>query len=250
MTRYTVEMHGNWTRAWPSEPITFLDCVFQGEESISKGFFQVFAEVQARDHAEASNRGRERIEEACYLFEFCLGGTMQLIPNQVTITERGSVVNEIEISVGLQATLYSPTPPTPDQLKRLNDVQKKINQNDCLRRVIRWWGEARRETEPIDRFIKLWVAFEVLTRNQYGSKQFLDGAKECLEKLYPNHHGEKIRQLVNDLQTTRSDVFLHQGVWDSGKARNKGLILETVLEDLLIDYFGLPAKLKVGQYLS
>lgn len=250
MTRYTVEMQGNWTRAWPNQPIPFLDCVFNGDESVSRGGFRVFTEIQAQNDEEARHQGRERIEEACYFFEFCLGGSMLLVPNQVATRREGSIVSEVAISVGMQATVYSPTPPTPHDLQRLNDVQNKIKQNDCLRRVIRWWGEARRETEPIDRFIKLWVAFEVLTKSQYGSKQFIGNAKECLAKLYPNHDKVKIAQLVNKLKETRSDVFLHKGEWDIQKAQSQGLILEAVLEDLLTEYFGLPAKQEVGRYLS
>lgn len=34
MTHHTVEMKGNWTRAWPNQAISLLDCVFQGDESV------------------------------------------------------------------------------------------------------------------------------------------------------------------------------------------------------------------------
>lgn len=166
-----VEMQGNWTRAWPSQQITLLDCSFKGDETVSSEFFIISTEVEARSDEDATVIGKARMEEACYLFGFCLGGSVRLRREQILSRPKDGHVAQAVATIGAWAALYSPNPLQPEDLRRASDIAAKIHQNPWLKRVIRWWGEGKRETDPIDRFIKFWVAFECLGKNELGEDQ-------------------------------------------------------------------------------
>jgi len=257
MRLYIIEMQGNWTHAWPSQQITFLGCSFKGDKTVSPGFFVVSIEVQAESDEDARSIGKERIEEACYFWELCLGGSVYLRQNQITIRPKGSPVAQGVVSAELSATIYSANPPTPEDLRRISDVESKIQQNPWLKRVIRWWGEGRRETDPIDGFMKFWIAFECLGRNMYEtgalrkergswlqricekvSNRFSrPGWFSHVQKILVQNNKEKERKLRR-LYKDRSKI-LHAAYWSSTDAAKRAQDMQEFLERLLQNHLQL-----------
>jgi len=138
-----------------------------------------------------------------------------------TITIQAVITLKDEVSVGL--SLSEP------HIKSIIEITGKIGSfNELIKRFLRWYRWALLEKDPIDRFTKLWIAFEIWAeykghkRGQQSEKAKIVNAlmKEC-----EFSEGE-----AKEMYKTRSALF-HSGTYN--KALNKLTQLEKCLVNIV-----------------
>lgn len=233
-------MKGNWTRAWPNQNISLLDCVFKNDESVSKGFFNVSTHVEAENKEAAKLQGREKIERACYAFELIMGGSIMLKRDEIELKAEGERYYTTEKSIGTCTAIFNPNPPSPKELRRLKNCQRKLKLNNVLR-VIHWLGEGKQETDPIDRFIKFWIAFETLGKNcapAWAKNCWFAWMKNAWMK---NCFNDADKKELDELRGYRGKL-LHEGLVTTSEQQQKAEKMQRHLERCLKNYLGLKKK--------
>ena len=237
--QYVFGMRGNWSRAWPEEEIHLLDCVFKGDESVSPGYFTVSTTIDAQEENEVRSKGKDRIKMACYLLELCLGGSATLNPNYFDLTRQDEVPSSYQEGhalVQLEIAIYARTPPSPEKLSFVGGVEEKVEASNWLKRAILWWGDGKKESDPVDRLIKLWIALECLGKNTAppealsNPKAREDAPKKgwfSYLKDRLNSKGEK--QSLESIRTWRGKI-LHAAHWSPKEIQEKSQELQRYLE--------------------
>ena len=137
-----------------------------------------------------------------------------VVENVITVKE------EILVGLGL----------SEPSIKRIIEIAKKITGfNELVNRFFRWYRWALLEDDPIDRFIKLWIAFEIWT----GYKRYKRGKEESERIKMTNALVKECtfsEEEANEIYVVRCSIF-HSGVYD--KALNKLSRLQKCLERLL-----------------
>jgi hypothetical protein len=144
-------------------------------------------------------------------------------------------------------------------LYRVHGALKEENSDniDLLKRAINWYTLGKMEKESnIDRFIKFWIALEVLVDNEEGND--VQKVKNALKKMYPEIEA-KIQQdgiIGSKIFSLRGKIF-HEGKLSSGELQNPKLDIviqlrqtEDILTDLLRFKLGLPSKTLSRKYFS
>jgi len=165
-----------------------------------------------------------RVEEAC---ETRYSDTERTKTIAVHIVIQSAITLKEEVSVSLSLSLSEP------HIKRIIEIAGKIaGFDELVNRFFRWYRWALLEDDPIDRFIKLWIAFEIWAEykgykkgKEEGEKIKMTNAlvKECVFS----------EEEANEIYAIRCSIF-HSGVYD--KALNKLSKLEKCLETVVLNY--------------
>ncbi len=266
MAIFEVKLKGTLYRKWePNQEISLADCKFTDfvfTDCISKNCglarrennreFIISTEVEANNEQEAEQLGIKRCSDATFIFEFCINEQVDLKPEQICLKERGKEAklkrtSETTIEVVGNEALND------EQLDALKKALNAINgENDAVKdesliRAISWQGYGKREKKnKIDRFIKFWIALEILVEG--SGKGVVRKIIESLEPLYPNVFGdEKNREIVGRIYGIRTDI-VHFGVQQPQDLDMILQQLENILADLLGHRLGLTFKASAKQH--
>ena len=252
MYYFEVEIQGKllYSKWPPGEEIVVGDCRFiPGEEE--RGF-TVHTEVEAKDENQASKEGKEKCIDAVHLLELCIDEEVYLDESQVRVRKKGDVWTGLKCYT-TDVILAKDSPLTVEQLEEIKKAQNTLKgekdprKRESLMRAIHWQAFGRRETRSrIDRFIKFWIALEVLVEGR-GEKVVYKVEKE-LRTLYPSCSRQRIKSLVKRIYGLRGDV-VHSGEREPEGLEEKLKQLEAILEDLLRSRLGLNFKALTKRYL-
>lgn len=253
MPRFEVEMGGHLYRKWPSgQEITLLGCRFVPGNDDRE--FIVRAEVEADTEEVARKAGREQCRDATYLFEFCSGESVDLDESQDRVRKKGEEVTTGTISLLGDVVLVSDTSLTEEQLAAVAKAESTIQaeqddeRKEVLKRAIHWQALGCRETQSqIDRFIKFWIALEILVEGR--GKKVVNKVTKELTGLYPHCSGEAIHHVVGHIYGVRCDI-VHLGMRKPEYVKQRLDQLEDILGDLLKKRLGLGFKALAGRHFG
>jgi len=253
MPRFEVEVSGHLYRKWPSgEEITLADCRFIPSNSDRE--FIVQTEVEADNEEQARQAGLKTCLDAAHLLEFCIEEPVDLSESRgVQVREKGSAITTTSSFITLFGAGGVDAPLTKEQLEAVAKAQGVIQaerdpeKRESLMRAIHWQARGRRETQSqIDRFIKFWIALEVLVEGR--GKKVVTKVKKPLIKLYPSCSEQKIADVVGRIYGVRNHI-VHLGIREPQYVAEKLRQLEDILEDLLRQRMGLDFKALAKQHL-
>lgn len=239
MARFEIKIPGSMYCIWPSgKEITLLDCCFTAGNVDRE--FMVHTELDAKSEEEARRVGREKCQDAANLLEFCMEEPLNLDEKGEQVRgERGTV----SFSNAHARFSISNAPLAKEQLEAAAKAQSAIQaeqdhkKKESLIRAIHWQALGRRETKSrIDRFIKFWIALEVLVEGK--GEYLVRKVKQRLQELYPHYAPEQIRGVVGRIYGVRKDI-VHYGVREPQQLGEKIKQLEDILADLLRQRLGL-----------
>jgi len=253
MPRFEVEMGGHLYRKWPSgQEITLLGCRFAPGGNERE--FVVRVEVEADTEEAARKAGREQCQNATYLFEFCTGESVDLDESRDRVKQKGEKVTTGMISGCAFATIVSNKPLNEQQLAAVVGAESIIQREqdderkEVLKRAIYWQALGRRETQSqIDRFIKFWIALEILVEEGYSTVPLK--AKRGLTGLYPQCDKERINNVVGRIYDVRGKI-VHHGIREPENLKQRLNQLEDILGDLLRKRLGLDFKALAGRHFG
>lgn len=242
MARFEIKIPGSLYSLWPSgEEIPLIDCYFTAGNADRE--FMVHTEVDAESEEEARRVGREKCQDAANLLELCIGAPLNLHEKGEQVRgERGTV------SFSNAHTRFSivNAPLAKEQLEAAAKAQSAIQaeqdpeKKESLIRAVNWQALARRETRnKVDRFIKFWIALEVLVEGK--GKYLVRKVKHRLQELYPHYAPRQIDDVVGPIYGVRVDI-VHYGGREPQKVEEKLKQLEDILGDLLRQRLGLEFK--------
>ena len=239
MARFEIKIPGSLYSLWPSgEEITLIDCYFAAGNADRE--FMVSTEVDVESEEEARRVGREKCQDATNLLELCIGAPLNLHEKGEQVRgERGTV------SFSNAHTRFSivNAPLAKEQLEAAAKAQSAIQaeqdpeKKEALFRAIHWQALARWETKSkIDRFIKFWIALEVLVEGE--GRKLVPKGSHPLQELYPHYLPEQIKDVVGRIYGVRADI-VHFGVRKPQELEEKLKQLEDILSDLIRQRLGL-----------
>jgi len=127
-----------------------------------------------------------------------------------------------EVSIGLGLS--------ESHLKSIIGIVGKIaGFNESVNRFFRWYRWALLEDDPIDRFIKLWIAFEIWTEYRGYKKGEESEKTKMINALMKECKVDE--KEADEMYGTRCSIF-HSGVHD--KALNKLSQLEKCLQNVIL----------------
>jgi len=244
-------MQGSLYRNWPeNKEIFLLECLFkQGEGDRD---FIIQTKIKADNEEQARIFGRKNCHDAVNFLEFCIGEQVDLDRNKEEISKKGDDTKHGLVAFRIIGTIISNSPLTKEQLIEIDKAQNNIMNTGTedqliLIKSIHWWALGKRESDNIDRFIKLWIALEILVEGK-GDK-LVKKVKKKLIKLYPSYDEEKIRQLVGRVYGMRGDI-IHKGFREPLEVIKHVQHLEATLEDLLSLRLKMKFKELTEEYLN
>lgn len=253
MPIFQVEIPGQLYRNWPeNREIKLLNCLFTSGNG-SRDFF-VHTTVQADDEDIARQAGRELCLVATHLLEFCLNEEVDLSATNDKISQLGASFGTGGISIPASAAVVLQIPPTTEQMESIARAEAALEaetddeKKEALLRAIHWQARGRREVQSaIDRFMKFWIAIEVLVGG--GGDKVVRKIKAQLMPLYPKADEQKVAETIGRIYGVRADI-VHSGIRQPQNLQDKLEQLESVLADLLRTQLGLEFKGLAERFLS
>lgn len=253
MSVFLVTMRGNLLRRWPAgRQIKLLSCKFT--QGSGPRDFEIQAEATAKDDNEAMQVGREMCSDAADLLEFCLGEQVFLNPREIHVKPQKGTKGTGLFNMGLHLEVTAGIPPSEEQMEIIKKVETIFDEKndserqELLARVIHWQASGRRETQSdIDRFLKFWIALEVLVGG--AGKAVVGKIKKQLGSLYQDTDTQKVAELIGRIYGVRCDIF-HFGVRRPQQLNMRLQQLEDIVRDLLRTRLGLEFKAFARQHLS
>lgn len=251
MPRFKVKIPGHLYHKWPSgEEITLADCCFTSGNNDRE--FIVHTEIDAENKEQARRNGRKICLDAIHLLEFCIEEQVDLDERRVCVRRKESDITTGWLLLTTDAIIVEDSSLTTEQLEVVKDAQNALaseqnaEKKESLMRAIHWQALGRRETKSqIDRFIKFWIALEVLVEGK-GNK-LVKKVKKSLTKLYPYCEEQKVRDTVGRIYGIRGYI-VHFGTREPEFLEEKLKQLEAILGDLLRLRLGLSFKAFAQQY--
>lgn len=252
MPYFKIEIPGYLYCKWPSgKEIMLMGCCFTPGNNDRE--FVVQTKINAENEEQARKNGRKICFDATHLLEFCIGESVYLDESRERIRKKGNDVTTGRKSFSLNAVLIKNSPLTAEQLEAVEKAhnaltsEKDAEKKESLLRAIHWQAIGRRETKSqIDRFIKFWIALEVLVEGK--GKDLVRKIEEPLLKLYPSCPEKKIKDVVGRIYGIRVKI-VHYGIREPESVEEKLKQLEAILGDLLRLRLGLNFKALAQQYL-
>ena len=109
--------------------------------------------IEAKDSNEAERMGYEMCKDAAYLLEICIGDRVYFDMEEET-RSRSNNANAFDRKSD-SLPIYT--------LEEIAKSKIFLNLSKSVKRSIHWYNGACREANKIDAFLKLWIAFEILS---------------------------------------------------------------------------------------
>ncbi|MCX6670029.1 MAG: HEPN domain-containing protein, partial [Methanothrix sp.] len=115
--------------------------------------------------------------------------------------------------------------------------QETTSEKESLIISIRWRARALRGHESeIDRFLRFWIALEVLVEGE--GQKLVDKVTLKLKGLYPRIDEQKIKRIVGPIYGMRGNI-VHQGIHCPQDLTQELIQLECIYDDLLKEKLGI-----------
>jgi hypothetical protein len=260
---YEIEMHGSlfyWPDDWPlDKEIVCIECTFtrvSKDKNVS-----IRTELEAENESKARETGLNRCRVESEIFAFSSDTMLILDSTNIRVKEKTSQLATGFASVSTNAIIAPHVDLTAEQLiSALSIVQENFRKSDSLvglKRAIHWYTLAKLEKESkIDKFIKYWIALEVLTDKEKGND--VQQVKNALKTAYPEIEG-RIEQdgiIGRCIYALRKEIF-HEGKRRSDELNDSQLDInvqlkqiEAILKDLLRYEMGLSRRDFAKQYFT
>ena len=218
MPTFKIEMRGRipyWPDDWAiGRCIEIAGCTFIRENQDLN--LCIKTEVEANSDIEARELGYKICLTASNIFAFCYNNPVSLDETWMGVEEEISGMKTGFASYSIAATIVKHDVTTAMLESAISDVQRSLNAKtseelDSLERAIRWQALGKKELKSkIDRFIKLWVALEVLVSKETGND--VQKVKNALKALYPEIAKEIDQSEVvgRCIYALRKEIF-HEG---------------------------------------
>lgn len=230
---YICTMLGSLDSQWPKDnKIKLLGCKFSQRSNVHE--FSVETEVKADDIDDARLLAKNKCSDSVNILSFFVG-KISLDIHKVTIKEKGVNMTHAQVDIPCVLTINNNSCITSKQLFDIEKVENymlsiKEESQEVLKRSMHWWVLGKKESDTIDRFIKLWISLEILVEGK-GNKLVKKVKKELI-KIYPSINEENINIVIGRVYGIRADI-VHEGLRDPQKVSEYTKQLETILEDIL-----------------
>jgi hypothetical protein len=253
MPIFKIEIPGELWRNWPDDKeIKLLGCLFKPGNDTRDFWAQT--EIEAPNEEVARQLGYEMCLDATNLLEFCLGEEVSLSTTKYKVSESVANFGTGIAEVSCSASTVLQIPPDEKQMEAIASAQQAIEREfeaekkESLIRAIHWYARGCQEKRTlIDRFIKFWIALEVLVNGR--GKKVTRKVKASLTLLYPSANKERIAEMVNSIYDTRGRI-VHIGIRQPQDLHIKLDQLENILSDLLRAKLTLPFKACSGKFFT
>ena len=246
MSIFEVKISGKLYRHWPNEEnFNLIDCHFADGNSIRE--FYINTEVEAIGKDDAKDHGLHKCLAAFRLFKFCIDEQVELDCSHIIVKEKGLSISTHTKTFKTNAILVKDEPLTAEQLEAIHKVEtmfeteKDDEKKEILKCAIHWFELGKLETQSkIDRFIKFWIALEVLVEGR-GSK-VVSKIETKLTPLYPNiFNNQKNSETLGRMYGVRANI-VHYGLREPAELDKSLELLESIMFDLLREQFGFNSK--------
>ena len=220
------------------KPVRIDEIEFRPAESWNK--LNVFFNVMADTDMEATSKAEKFIDNLCtaILLSTNIAVDVDSI-NVVRIDEiqetsksdaRRTVIIVVHDVIKLKAEVSVGLGLDESLLKSIIGIAGKITGfNELVNRFFRWYRWGLLEKDPIDRFIKLWIAFEIWTEYRGYKKGEESEKTKMINALMKECKVDE--KEADEMYGTRCSIF-HSGVHD--KALNKLSQLEKCLQNVIL----------------
>lgn len=245
---FDISIPGELDCYWPINLKIDLDgCLFSGVNNLKN--FWAKTEVNATNEDDAKLYGRQKCDDAADILEFLIGRRVILSPSNITIKRKGETSALGFCSTKMHALISGYI--TDKELQILENVRSVLDQetasdNESLRISIRWRARALRGSESeIDRFLRFWIALEVLVEGE--GRSLVDKVALKLKCLYPNIEEQELKKIVGHIYGMRGDI-VHRGMHHAQDLAQKLKQLECIYDDLLKDKLGIEPNYSLNKY--
>lgn len=244
-------MKGKLYRNWPeNKEIVLINCIFK--PGINKRNFSIQTNIKANDKKEACILGKEICKDAVNLLEFCIGEKVELSNKFKEIKEISELKTDGIANPLCGFEIVRDEPLTSEQLEKIEEVQSTLliaeeEQKLIIIKSLHWWSLGKRESDNIDRFIKLWIALEVLVEGE--GEKVVNKVTKDLKELYSSFDQRGGKELVGRIYGMRGNI-VHRGFRDPRDVMEKTQQLEAILEDLLSLHLNTKFKGLTREYLN
>jgi hypothetical protein len=232
-TVFEVSIPGELDCDWPKDVKVDLDGCSFSEGGSSRNFL-ARTEVQANNQDEAMLNARQKCDDAANILEFLIGRCVILSSSNITIKRKGESHALGICSLGCNACISGDI--TNKELHALENVRSALDKETASEKKslaisIRWRARALREHESeIDRFLRLWIALEVLVEGE--GQKLVDKVTFKLKGLYPKVDEQKIKRIVGPIYGMRGDI-VHKGIHRPQDLNQELVRLGCIYDDLL-----------------
>jgi len=187
--------------------------------------------ISAKDEIEAKRLAEQFLECLCMAILIRTNIVISIESIQLVkkpeISKLGTdTMNNLTISekVGLRDSIRSITILEKSSIEEIIEFTEKLKnlKNELIKRLLRWYGWALSEGDAVDKFIKLWIAFEIWAqymRYKSGNKSEKIKMTQALRKICGMNKNE-----ADEMYTIRCTLF-HSGKLNK-KLREKNSKLE------------------------
>lgn len=231
---YICTMIGSLNRMWPKgKEIHLNGCKFSQRSDVYE--FNVETEVKADNIEDVRLLAKNRCNDSINLLSFSIGEIISLDDLKVTIKEKRTNITHAQVNLPCIIRIKNNSCITSKHLFEIEKVEKYIlnikeEYQEILKRSMHWWILGKKESDTVDRFIKLWISLEILVEGK-GNK-LIKKVKNELTKIYPNINEENINIVIGRVYGIRADI-VHEGLRDPQKVSEYTKQLEAILEDIL-----------------
>ncbi len=239
---------GMYFRAWPHDlSFTIGSVTFEqrdpnvNEQLIQPWPFVAWCDVEAEDIEQALIIGHERCAAAADVAVLIAGYRIDLGVEGVRPQKSGTdLLGIVQIPAAL---CYRDDPATEGEQDALlrQVVLARLPlahdpQSASVLHAMRWYTESVRETDAMDRYVKLFVTLDMFVPRSH--RAFADRGADVLALQFETDGRSHIRACLSDLADVRNDLF-HEGLADCRLAAATQ-ILERIVRAMLRRHIGLP----------
>jgi hypothetical protein len=236
-------------RAWPqSFSLTIADVTLEGQPVANRPPFVgwpivVSCEFEAKNGADALKKGSDRCASAIDAAVLLIGYEIELGAEELHSLDEA---NDPPVIIFSGTKLrYRPTPATGSEQRELHRQAAMIQlpQSETIRHAMRWYAESVRETDVVDKYVKLFVTLDMFVpRNpQRGRREgFAKRGADVLISQFTTVEKHQICGCLRNLADIRNDLF-HEGL-ESKDISAAAQILEKIVRAMLRRHIGLESE--------
>ena len=198
--------------------VTLVQHYALGTRGLCEGWaMSVGLQLEAPDEEEARKSARRRLDS--FLYSLDLVGREEPLQGSPFLRADGLEIFR-EVGTPGSAIMYAPMLYRSDAITEnsLNDLADKIQKvvpaiegaSNTVRLAVHWYSQAISDDSLVDRFVKLWIAFDVLVPLNPPPNEFADFKGRSLRYLRNHYPGKNVDGLLDALYAVRKAVF-HEG---------------------------------------
>jgi len=180
----------------------------------NEGKIKFSVELEGSDDQQVLENAKKRIESIVYALTLEFGIPFKLeearIESKVSVSEKQKKISLYE-HITLKDSVEVRIRPGAERLARISKLATKLEhipseRRNLLSRIFKWFYRALIDEDPVDRFIQLYIALEVIGESKYPQETFTQRVKKVLTEFCNSDIAKKVVKLRGTL--------LHSGTRD------------------------------------